>query len=104
MIEVIEKIDAIEEYEDGGVDLIIYCHERIDNAIGTQVRLMDKVEFYLDVKKTDEFKQQYSGSNIMNVTIILQLKYEPTELIKELSCRIAEWTDYYNAKFVWSVK
>lgn len=65
---------------------------------------MDKVEFYLDVIKTDEFKQQYSVVGNMNVTIELQLKYEPTELIKELCRRIAEWTDYHNTEFVWNVK
>lgn len=70
----------------------------------TQIRLMNKVEFYLDMIKTSDFKQKYSISEKTNVNIILQLKYEPTELIKELSRRIAEWTEYHNAIFIWKVK
>lgn len=99
MIEVIEKIDLVEEIGNGIINLIIIYNTQIDNSIETQMRLMDKVEFYLDMIKTREFIQKYSISEETLVTINLQLKYEPTELIKELARRIAEWTYYHNANF-----
>ncbi|MFV0343326.1 MAG: hypothetical protein ACK5JH_10635 [Anaerocolumna sp.] len=104
MIEVIEKIDLVEENENGIINLIIIYNTQIDNLIETQIRLKDKVEFNLDMIKTSEFIQKYCITEKMHVTILSHLKYEPTELIKELARRIAEWSDYHNVNFVWNVK
>lgn len=103
MIDIIEKIDYVKDRDDGGVNLFINYSGWIDNSIEVQLRLMDKVEYYLDYIKSKEFGSKYPKAVKENTIIVLRLEHEPTELIIELSRRIVEWVEYHNAGFSYIV-
>ncbi len=97
------RLDKVSAREDGGIVMHVVSVKPLDNSIEMQEYLMDKIEMCLDYIKTKEFTRKYPNAETENTWIVLELLEEPTNLMKELFRRIAEWTEFHHARFLWIV-
>ncbi|RZK26047.1 MAG: hypothetical protein EOO43_03900 [Flavobacterium sp.] len=96
-----DKIDIISTSPEGKIILTISDHLQWDEKDEHLLMLQDKLNSYLEYIKSGQIFKSYPTAKNKNLTILLNLKYEPNELGIAFLYKCRESTQNYDVWFEW---